>query len=59
MAIDITAVFNGIKSKKRKKRISYILKKVVIFISSCKSQQGIGNLNDYLLNTIANKANLH
>jgi hypothetical protein len=37
----------------------YIKKKAAIFISSYKSQQSIGNLNDYHLNAIATTANLH
>ena len=44
-----------LKSKKR----DIIYKKAAIFISLYKSQQSIGNLNDYRLNAIATTANLH
>jgi len=45
---------------KARKEIYYIIYiRAATFISSYKSQQSIGNLNDYRLNATATTANLH
>jgi hypothetical protein len=46
-------------NQKHEKRYTIHIKKTAIFISSYKSQQSTGNLNDYRLNAIATMANLH